>query len=400
MRMHKHFGMCATILMLCGVANYGKAQTISYGMSELNTISSMRSEALGGATVALDGYPGAAQINPASIGRYHIIQGSSYFFGGRHGSIFGRQYGYGSVDLYQPSFDYRSDKWAAALLTTYYDLGEQTETDMSGNLLGRFRSHQLGISGSGSWEVSPDLRVGIGLRYITSNFGSTPASVGGTASHTAHSLAIDLGILYQKSFETEYVTLKPSAGWSLTNFGGPLQYSSTGSSDPLPTTMRGGIGLRLIGKKKMYDRPVFSVGIYGELSHILARKDADGNPYGPFKALFKGWSSYSTYSFMTDSNKRINFTDQFFTHLGMEVTLLGALSYRIGYINRPTALGYDTNLRMFGLGADLYYIMFDYTKISTVSGEFTGIKDQSIWQLTIRIPLEKPVGGIIPSLLN
>ncbi len=40
----------------------------------------MRSAAMGGATVAMEGYPGAALINPATIGVDQTIQAQSYLF--------------------------------------------------------------------------------------------------------------------------------------------------------------------------------------------------------------------------------------------------------------------------------------------------------------------------------
>ncbi len=269
---------------------------------------------------------------------------------------------------------------------------------MNGNLIQRLHAYQLSVSISGSWEFSHNLRAGFGLRYITSNLAPGPVSVGTTGIHSAHSVAMDLGVLYQKSFTTGYVTLKPSVGWSLTNFGSPLRYSST-NSDPLPMTMRGGIGLRLISKKEMYNRALFGVGLYGELSHVLARKDINGNTYGPLKSLFKGWSPYNVYSNYSGGYHRISFSNQFYTHFGFEVTLLGALSYRFGYIDRPTALGFS-NQRMFGVGADLYYIVFDYTNVTNLANGYISPKNENLWQVTIRIPLEKPASGIMPALLN
>ncbi len=88
MRMYSLTGTLGSLLIVCVYAGQSMAQSAPYAMPELNMISSIRSEALGEATVALDGYPGAAQINPASIGRNHIIQGSSYFFGASDGSLF------------------------------------------------------------------------------------------------------------------------------------------------------------------------------------------------------------------------------------------------------------------------------------------------------------------------
>ena len=110
MRMHKYLAVCAAILIVCVYAGQSMAQSAPYAMPELNMISSIRSMALGNATVALDGYPGAAQINPESIGRNHIIQGSSYFFGASGGSLFRRNNGLRWTSLYQPNFDYRSDR--------------------------------------------------------------------------------------------------------------------------------------------------------------------------------------------------------------------------------------------------------------------------------------------------
>ncbi len=396
MRTQQVVGMCVAILCLTGFVNRGMAQTV-YGMSELNNINSLRSLALGSATVAMDGYPGAAQINPASIGLHDIIQGSSYFTMARSRSMFSRPYGFGSLS--QPNFDYRSDKWAAALFTTYYDLGTETGTDEMGHVVNKFHAYELAVSGSASLELSKNLRMGFGLRYLTSQLVGGYTYVGTDNEQTAHSIAADLGLLYQRPFNTEYVIFKPSAGWSLTNFGAPLHYSST-ASDPLPMTMRGGLGLRMISTKIMYDRPLFSVGLYTQLSHVLARKDANGTAYGPVQSLFKGWAPYTYVSYYGGSSRSVGFTNQFFSHYGIEVSILGALNYRFGYINQPNALGYH-NLKMFGIGADLYYVAFDYTRISNAGNSYSALSNGTgLWQITIRIPLKRPAGGIIPSLVD
>jgi len=54
----------------------------------------------------------------------------------------------------------------------------------------------------------------------------------------------------------------------------------------------------------------------------------------------------------------------------------------------------------YRMGIDLYYIMFDYTNISTLSGREYNVNDGGVWQVTVRIPFAKLTQGHIPSLLS
>ncbi len=395
-------------LISCFVYQTASAQVANYGFPELIETRSMRSLALGGATVAMSGYAGAAPINPASIGLYHVIQGSGYFLSDNTGPMFGKGIGNDpqlARNLYQPYFDYRSDKWAAAFYLSYFYLGRLAAIDEGGRLLKTSRSYHLAVSASGSWEAAPHLRIGIGLRYLTAHLAPLPHRVGAKKLHNPHSVAVDLGLLYQRLIENKYLVLHPSLGWSLTNFGSKLHYTSTDDGDPLPMAMRAGVGLRLSSKKEIYSNPFISMGLYAGLSHLLVRQDKNGHSYGPFKALFKGWSAYNRepYSPQTDvGDRRVGFTDQFFTHAGIEITLLGVFSYRFGYVNRPTAMGY-LNEATRGIGVDLYYVALNYAHVSYQDNEIYHYNlqdDESVWQITIRVPLEKPKRGVLPAFFK
>jgi len=80
--------VCLCAFIITFVSNSGaNAQNIQYSPGPLTINQSMRSMALGGATVALEGYTGAALINPATIGIDQTIQVQSYLFNKKRGTF-------------------------------------------------------------------------------------------------------------------------------------------------------------------------------------------------------------------------------------------------------------------------------------------------------------------------
>lgn len=351
--------LLVVVMCFCSV-HFVNGQSISYDMGFLNDYSSMRSKALGYSTVAMSGYTGAAEINPASLGLENTIQGSTFILDKKK-SLFSRDYGF-DTSLFQPYVDIKKNRWAAAVYMDYLNLGEEYYTNEKGEYIGKSHSYQQSVSFSGAYEFFNNFSVGMGIHYIISTLG-VPRMSAGNPSYEAHAFAIDLGVLYKKTYDLGQMTIKPSAGWSLTNFGTPLHYAP-GQSDPLPLTMQAGLGVRFITKYTTHKRNVFNFGLYASLSHILARKDANGHAYGPFEALIKGWSPFiqSTYP-----QKHISFADQFYTHLGIEITFLGIFSVREGYINRQSVTDPSGSIS-FGFGVTLHDFSLDYTKYPNVFG--------------------------------
>jgi len=372
--------LLSSIIIFIFSVQLSSAQSVTVNaMPFLMEHSSMRSKALGYATVAMSGYPGAAEINPATIGKDSVIQGSTYFLDKKR-ALFSRDYGY-HLKLFQPNIDFKKGNFGVAAYLSYLNFGKQTLTDEKGNFISTEKSYEQSISLAGSYEITPHLSAGLGMHYLTSKLGVSNIQVGNYDSKGVHSFAIDLGLLYKRSYVLNSVILKPSFGWSLTNFGSVLHYTSI-DSDPLPMEMQGGLGLLISSKDEQNQHPVFSIGLYTSLSHILARKDENGHSYGPFKSLFKGWGPYQD-SIYYGQNSRVSFTDQFSTHYGIELTMLDRISLRFGYINSARhSHGYnETN---YGIGLNFKYVNIDFTMSSYGNGLNTS---NGLLQITLRYPL-------------
>ena len=83
---------------------------------------------------------------------------------------------------------------------TFLNLGEQYYTDENGpEILDTFRSFDLAVSLSYATELTPNLGMGVSMRYIQSNL--APMGAGeeqGTGK--GNSFAVDLGLLYKLKF--------------------------------------------------------------------------------------------------------------------------------------------------------------------------------------------------------
>lgn len=280
--------LCMPVLVLL-IQAIAVAQNARYAPITSTINQSMRSAALGGATVAMEGYAGATLINPATIGVDQTFQIRSYLFN-QKGSLFEWPY-YSGFGFFSPSIDGRYGKGAVSVSLPYYDLNAIKENNPNYfTTEGNFYEDALQLAGA--WELNQNVRIGIGLKHFSVRLPGNPSSVGTVpkAGVTANTYSLDLGVLYHKKYDTDRFHTKMSFGGSLLNFGPSLKYTN-GGNNPLPLILNVGLGLKLEPSFQWFNRPFFGVGIYGEFSHLLARVDEDGHPYGPFKSLFKGMGS-------------------------------------------------------------------------------------------------------------
>lgn len=169
------------LMILIGVSAFGvNAQDGSTAYDFLNMTSSSQVYGLGGVNVSLVG-AGVASIdqNPALLGQemdnevalnYMHYIGSSNFAG----LAYARKAGsYGA--------------WAASI--RYLGYGSMDETDVSGNIIGKFSASDVVFSGAFSYDITDRLRGGIDVKFAYSAY----------ADLTAMAIATDLGINYYDS---------------------------------------------------------------------------------------------------------------------------------------------------------------------------------------------------------
>ncbi len=375
--------MMGTIIFLFLNPLSSNAQT--YGSGSTTIIQSMKSAALGGATVALDGYAGAALINPATIGINHTLQVQSFLFN-QKSAPFNWPYihpsGNKPYSFFSPTIDYRQNKWATAISLSYYDISSLKNSGIYGNTKGR-NFYESTFQLAGSWELNSSFRLGIGLKQFGTRIPVPTLSVGNDRNViTGKATAIDLGAYYHKTTSFNTLPIKLSFGASLLNFGTDYRYDN-GQKDALPLSINAGFGFKFQSGQRWNERPILGLGLYGSLSHILSRYNQNGQPYNAFKALFKGWGSYK--NFDGRSYKTVELGDQIEQHFGLETSILDILDFRWGvdYLSPNAMLSYG-RIHSWGFGIDLYYLVFDYTTIKHQSNIILGT--QHVWQVTLRIP--------------
>ncbi len=359
------------------------------------------SQALGEATVALRGYPGAASINPAAIGRPQTIQLGSNWDSGS-GGLFQTPWipqFFENVWVASPAVDVRLRRWAFAYQFKQFTLADIEFRDAQNNLLDivdiKDRSHKVIVA----YDLRPNLTLGLGLNLVRTQFGSL-LSINSLTSEVGTTVSLDLGVVYGLTFDVPYLRLKPSLGWSLTDFGRPIRFEGALRDDPLTMLMRGGLSPQAEVNEQWLRRPIVTVGLHGGLSKYLVAVDDDGKPYGPFAALVKAWKPFEVrINALNDEVaefKKIGALDQLITHAGLELSLLKMVFLRWGHFDEPEYIG-DRTYGTFGFGVDLYYVALDYSKARSDDSFFDGM---TFWRLTARVPLASSPDNFWPELLR
>ena len=389
------------VWMLAGLLGVARsvAQGVDAGVANFQTIVvDPYSQALGEATVALRGYPGAASLNPATIGRPNTVQvGSNWDTSA--GGFFQTPWWFDGFWLTSPAIDVRLRRWAFAYQFKQFTLDSPDFRDARNNPLGKVtdRSHKI----AAAYDLRPNLTVGLGVNLISTETGGVLLG-SELARSSASGVSFDFGIVYDRTFDVPHVWLKPSVGWSLTDFGKPVRFEGATRDDPLTMVMRGGLSLQAESKKQRLRRPLITAGLHGGLSRVLVGFD-EGNvfdPYGPFEALVKTWKSFEVRTNPLNDEpaefEKVGVLDQLSTQAGLEVTLLQIVALRLGNYHTPKYVG-DRHYTSYGFGVDLYYVALDYSKVNIDES----LLDEVIyWRLTARVPLTSSPDNFWPDLLS
>jgi len=123
---------------------------------------------------------------------------------------------------------------AVATSIKYFDLGDISFKDQQNGSLGDFHPREFAFDATYSRKLSNELGVGIAARYIYSNL---TGAFAGIDAKPGHSVAVDIGVYYTKSFE-RVKTSTLSLGGTITNIGAKLSYTDNQNKDFIPTTIR------------------------------------------------------------------------------------------------------------------------------------------------------------------
>jgi hypothetical protein len=228
----------------------------------------------------------------------------------------------------------------------------------------------------------------VGLNFGKSNLASGQL-INGREIKSPTFTTVDVGIYADRTYSYKDVLITPSVGWSITDFGEPIGYVDGVRKDPLPMMMRGGLGLKLESRERIWNRTAFSFGGYASLSKIMARQKEEQTPNGiqykpmsPWEALYNSWGSFRRFD--GQQYVEVSLLDQLQTQTGLEIIFLEMLSLRFGHFYEHPQNGarsYDT----FGIGVHFKYITLDYSEIDINDPEHP-LSGTSFMQFKVNIP--------------
>ena len=248
---------------------------------------------------------------------------------------------------------------------TFLNLGENIWTDEEGNELGTFDSNEFSLALSYATKLQPNLSVGVNLKYIRSNL--SDVTVGSeNQDGRAHTMAVDLGLLWMPNYEI--LNNRLSFGFNLSNLGPKITYIDQAQADPLPTNLRIGFAY------DAFDDGFNKLKVIYDLNRLLVVKHADGSSDNVLKAVF--WSSWYDKSF----NRQM----QEFTHsIGMEYRYGTLLALRSGFFYEDPSHGAR---KFFTFGAGLEYNIFgiDFSYLWTWEDEDHPLSDTVRFSLAVK----------------
>jgi len=384
----------ALILSLVLMASPATAQepinrhgTNSYPGLQLNPYPG--SYAMGGGTVALSGRPSAMTMNPAAIGQEGVVQagldvGAEHLLASEVPSVF-------FVDEHAatPSVTLRQGRWAAGIQYVRYAYEEFEIRDGNGNVIDRPSLFHQSLRVAGAYDVSNAWTVGLGLGYNRDEqYEGFRQGDRTEQEDAATALTLDLGAHGAWTIDRESgARWLPSVGVSLTNVG-PNSDSELLSFDiPTPTTFRVGGAVTHEGASEWNGAPIVQGTVHVGLSKVLAgteEEDRETQTYGAFEALTAAWGPAETFREPDGSYETVSAWGQINKHIGVEVTLYGIGSVRVGrrQVNSDFSGRSYTSV---GAGVDLVYGTIEYARSIAGSSLYD---DQSYIRLTATIPLD------------
>ena len=250
---------------------------------------------------------------------------------------------------------------------TFFNLGEQNQTDIVGNDLGTFRSYEIAVGLALGRQVGEKLGLGLGVRYIYSNLAGG-VDVGGVATQAAQAFAFDLGALYKVgTYDTGGVLLTPSVGFNLANMGNRVRYvdDDNASLNSIPTNLK--LGLALNVELDEFN----AVNVAADFGKAIVDTDCVPNePETPggesvgctleakpfYQALFSTWQTVESnlYSNLEEERgtEEVSLLKQFTVGVGAEYWYADLFAMRAGYFYEDPRNG---NRKFLTLGAGIRY---------------------------------------------
>lgn len=340
--------------------------------------------ALGNATVAARGYPGAIGVNPATIGTQGAVRvGSNVNL--RRGPLVTSPWIFPEFWITAPSGSMKLGQWAVGVQVKHFSRSTTEFGYPQGGSPGEVSVFEQSIKLAGAYDLTPGLAVGGGINVIRARLPSV------TSEEVDTHPTIDLGLHYQKQIDGEVVALRPALGLSLTDFGANISYKDAERDYAAPTMVRMGGGLEATSTSYRYGRPEWRIGVYGAFSNLLVNGEwVEQNGIerfevdGPFKSLITGWKSTIGVATGPGEWASVDSWERLTKHAGVEMAVLDILSMRLGRYHESDDNG-GRQYTALGFGLDAYYVAID---ASWTLGD-QPFQDYSFGRVILRIPLSE-----------
>ena len=228
----------------------------------------------------------------------------------------------------------------------YFSLGNIQFTDFSGLELGTFRPREFAFDVGYSRKLSPQLSLGVALRYINSNLAT--GTINGVSYKAGTAVAGDLSV-YHQGIKEDGSGL--SYGVSLTNLGSKISYTSDASQkDFIPANM--GLGVAYTAVFDETSKMTFGLDIH---KLMVPTPPLLGDSIGMVEYRNKSVVSSWFTSFADAPGGFSEELKEFQFSVGTEFWYMNQFALRGGYFYENPTKG---NRQYFTMGAGLKYNTF------------------------------------------
>jgi len=151
-----------------------------------------------------------------------------------------------------------NDNEAIGYELRYFTLGDITFTDLTGNVIGQYKPHEMAFGTAYSRKLSRDFSIAISGRYIYSNL-TGGQSAGSIETDAGQSIAADVSTFYTKPISIANKKSDLSFGMNISNIGNKISYTETITRDFIPINLR--LGTDLTTEMDDYNKISFAFDI-------------------------------------------------------------------------------------------------------------------------------------------
>ncbi|HAS39759.1 MAG TPA: hypothetical protein DCS93_04740 [Microscillaceae bacterium] len=245
------------------------------------------------------------------------------------------------------------DKQAFGMGIRYFNMGDITFTDESGQITGNHVPREFAVSLTYSRKLSENLGVAVSGRYIHSNVTGGIALNNQQITKAGNTAAADIAVFYSKPIFIAGRDAKWNFGANISNIGPKISYSNDAERDFIPTTLR--LGTALTVEIDEFQKITWAADVSKLMVPTPPQVDANGviiNGTDPRdKTLLSG--IFGSFSDAPDGFSEE--LKEFIWSTGIEYWYRDSFAARAGYFSESLDKG---GRRYFSVGAGVRYSQF------------------------------------------